>query len=154
MDYFCSPLVFSDDGTFNSSAQVKRYKMRKWELQNLTESSSLQNLTELPSLLNVKFFCVMPALKIYGLFIFVKKTVTCKTCLDILHIWLFLLIKYDRILILFSRRRGTNPLGYRGSSFLNTDLPHKWIGHSRQDDLLFHSWPHTSPDMIPYDFYL
>ncbi|GBO03108.1 hypothetical protein AVEN_244247-1 [Araneus ventricosus] len=38
--------------------------------------------------------------------------------------------------------------------FLNTELPHSWMGRSGPDVLMLHSWPPRSPDMTPCNFFI
>ncbi|GBL89794.1 hypothetical protein AVEN_179577-1 [Araneus ventricosus] len=38
--------------------------------------------------------------------------------------------------------------------FLNRELPHRWIGSARLDDVPLLPWPLRLPDLTPCDFFL
>ncbi|GBO23148.1 hypothetical protein AVEN_99584-1 [Araneus ventricosus] len=96
----------------------------------------------------------MSVSKIYGPFFFMEKKVTGSTYLDILEIWLFPHIKEDLSNFVFQQDGALPHWATEVRCFLNTELPSSWIGHSGPDDLMLHSWPPTSLDMTPCDFFL
>ena len=71
-----------------------------------------------------------------------------------LEAWLFPQLKEAMNGFIF-QQDGAPPHWHRDvRNFLNTVLPHRWIGRSGPQDLALHAWPPRSPDLTPCDFFL
>lgn len=142
-------LVFSDEACFHLSGKVNRHNLRIWGTEKPHET--IQHERDSPK---VNVFCAISKKSVYGPFFFAENTVQGPAYLDMLEAWLFPQLKEAMNGFIF-QQDGAPPHWHRDvRNFLNTVLPHRWIGRSGPQDLALHAWPPRSPDLTPCDFFL
>jgi hypothetical protein len=98
----------------------------------------------------VNVFCTISSPKVYGPFFFAEETVTGKTYLDMLQLWL--MSQLQNIPTFIFQQDGS-PAHYDVRQYLNTVLPEGWIGRASGNDQPLMLQPLRSPDITPCGFF-
>ena len=93
-------------------------------------------------------FCVMSKKAVYGPFFFERATVNGETYLDMLENWLMDKLSEKESGDFIFQQDGEPPhWTIRVRQFLNTTLPDRWTGQSRQDDHVLMTRHPRSPNL-------
>jgi hypothetical protein len=111
----------------------------------------LLHLFGVPYLLYV--FSKISSQQVYGPFFFAEETVTGRTYLDMLQLWL---VPQLQNLPTFIFQQYGSPARFHCEvrQYLNTVLPGHWIGRASGNDKPLLLRPSRSPDITPSDFFL
>lgn len=144
-----SRLVFSDEATFHLCGTVNRHNVRIWGTNHPHET--IEHQRDSPK---VNVFCAVSQNKVYGPFFFEGNTVTGQTYLEMLQNWLFASLQADSNDFVF-QQDGAPPHWHLGvRTYLNENVPQRWIGRRGAKDLALCAWPARSPDLTVCDFFL
>lgn len=148
-DDFIGRLVFSDEATFHLNGKVNRHNVRIWGTEQ--PLAVVEHERDSPKL-NV--FAAISKTKVYGPFFFMDKTVTGISYLDMLQLWLFPQLKEDSNNFVFQQDGAPPHWHAEVRSYLNNEVPRRWIGRCADQDLALFAWPPRSPDLTVCDFFL
>lgn len=146
---FAGTLTFSDEATFHLSGKVNRHNVRVWGTELPHTCVELQRDSP-----KVNVFCAISKTKLYGPFFFIEQTVTGIVYLDMLQVWLFPQLTTDSSTFILQQDGAPPHWSTNVRNFLNTELPHRWIGRAGPGDVPRLPWPPRSPDLTPCDFFL
>lgn len=144
-----SKIIFSDEATFHLSGKVNRHNVRIWGTQN--PHATLEFERNSPK---VNVFCAVTERAVYGPFFFEGLTVTGQIYLEMLQNWLLPRLAAEGDDYIFQQDGAPPHWSVNVRTFLNTNLPNRWIGRAGQDDKVFCKWPPRSPDLTVCDFFL
>lgn len=144
-----SKLIFSDESTFHMCGTVNRHNLRIWGTGN--PHSVVEHYRDSPK---VNVFCAMSSSRVYGPFFFTEKTITGVVYLDMLQLWLMPQLEEHEDDFVFQQDGAPPHFLCDVREYLNTHLPHRWIGRASEDDVPLLKWPPRSPDLTPCDFFL
>lgn len=144
-----SKIIFSDEATFHLSGEVNRYNVRIWGTQNPHATLGL-NVT--PQ--KLMCFCAVTEQSVYGPFFFEGPSITGQTYLEMLTNWLIPRLAAEGGDYIFQQDGAPPHWSLAVRTFLNANLPNRWIGRAGQHDKVFCKWPPRSPDLTVCDFFL
>jgi hypothetical protein len=101
----------------------------------------------------VNVFCAISSQKVYSPFFFAEETVTGKTYLDMLQLWLMPQLQNISTFI-FQQDGSPAHFHCEVRQYLNTMLKGQWIGHASGNDQLLMLWPPSSVTQPPVNFSL
>jgi len=148
-DDLLTKIIFSDEATFHLSGKVNRYIVRIRRSEN--PLATLEVERDSPKL-NV--FCAVSKETVYGPFIFEGQTVTGRRYLEMLTNCLIPQLAAERYDYLFQHDGAPQHWHLAVRTFLNENLPNRWIGCAGQNDQVFCKWPPKSPDLTVCEFFL
>ena len=138
LDHIC----FSDESTFHISGKVNRHNCRIWGSEN--PSVVFQHERDSPK---VNVWCGLMKDRVIGPFFFAEPTVTARTYLDMLELYVVPQLPAGTIY----QQDGAPPhYALEVRKFLNDNFPGQWIGRGSETI----AWPPRSPDLTPLDFFL
>lgn len=141
-------LVFSDEATFHTSGKVNKHNVRIWGKEN--PHATVEHMRDSPKL-NV--FCAISKNRLYGPFFF-EGNVTGDVYLQMLQNWLFdELIANEHEHFIFQQDGAPPHWKLTVRTYLNENLPGRWIGRASDNDNVLLKWPPRSPDLTPCDFF-
>ena len=146
---FISRLVFSDEATFHLSGTVNRHNVRIWGTE--PPHQIVEHTRDSPK---VNVFCAVSQDKVYGPFFFEGRTVTGRSYLEMLQVWLFPLLNADSDDFIFQQDGAPPHWHLNVRAFLNENVPDRWIGRIGDRDAALCAWPARSPDLTVCDFFL
>ena len=91
---------------------------------------------------------------VYVPYFFTENTITDAVYLDMLQLWLILQLEEHEDDFAFQQDGALSHFMCDVREYLNTHLPHRWIGQASEDDVPLLRWPPRLPDLTPCDFLL
>ena len=148
-DGFLEKVIFSDEATFHLSGKVNKQNVRIWGTENPREF--VEHMRDSPK---VNVFCAMSKEKVYGPEFFDEPTVTGNSYLKLLKKKVMPKLKKDSVNFIFQQDGAPPHWKTEVRDYLDSTLPHRWIGRASDSNLVFARWPPRSPDLTPCDFFL
>ena len=142
---FLKKVVFSDEATFHLCGKVSKHNARIWGTERPT--TFLEHERNSPK---INVLCGLSCEKVYGPIFFDNDTIKHPEYLEILQNTLLPQLDGDYVF----QQDGAPPhwaLDVR--TYLNQQLPGRWIGRAAERDQTMMKWPPRSPDLTPLDFY-